>query len=114
MVFVDKPTDHPHVPSVALRFTEDVLYELIELVVDDPARFGDPDDILYRAFAGLSDDRAADFDELCDEWPWLRSTLPLVKAACESPDTNPTANLVLMEPSLSQQPFPTTSAGVIG
>lgn len=121
--FIDDLDDRPHVPSVDLRVTEDVLYELAESVVDDLARFGDPDDILYRAFGGLPDlgdpavivdHRGAALNELCDEWPWLQSILPFVKAACESPESDPNATPVLMGPTISQQPLTTTSAGAAG
>lgn len=51
--------------------------------------------------AVIVDHRVTALNELCDEWPWLQSILPFVKAACESPEPNPNANSVLMGPTLS-------------
>ncbi|MCH7662021.1 MAG: hypothetical protein IH933_16070, partial [Euryarchaeota archaeon] len=111
--FIDDPDNRPYFSSLDLRVTRDVLYEFLISIVDDPARFGDPDDVLYRAFVGRSDRWARGLDGLCDEWPWLRSILPLVRAACESPEDSG-MDPVLMGPTPSQQPFTTVSNKTVG
>ena len=118
--FVDEPADRPLVLSIDLRTPMDVLYELATSLVDDPARFGDPDDVLCWGFSlppdlgdpeAIVDHRRAALEALSDEWPWLQAILPLIEAACESPELDPTSDPVVMGPSVSQQPLPQTAGG---
>ena len=111
--FVDDPDSQPHFSSLDLRVTRDVLCELSISIVDDPARFGDSDDVLYRAFVGRPDGWARGLEGLCDEWPWFRSILPLVRAACESPEDSG-MDPVLMGPTPSYQPLTTVSNKTVG
>jgi hypothetical protein len=49
-----------------------VLDDLAQQLVDDPSRFGDPDDIAYRAGLG-------DLDAVYREWPWIEAVIDAVR-----------------------------------
>ncbi|MDG5761684.1 hypothetical protein QA600_20375 [Natronococcus sp. A-GB1] len=110
-LFVDEPKEQPHLPSLDFRTPMDVLYELATSLVDKPARFGDPDDVLYWGFSlppdpeGVIDHRQSALEALCKEWSWLDAILPMIKAACESPESDPASDPVLMGSTVSQQPL---------
>ncbi|WP_336364887.1 hypothetical protein [Halalkalicoccus salilacus] len=120
--FVDEPADRAFLPSLDLRTPMDVLYEFATSLVDDPARFGDPDDVFCWGFSlppdldlndpeAIGDHRRAALAALSDEWPWLRSILPVIEAACESPEPDPTSDPVVMGPTVTQQPLPQPAGG---
>jgi hypothetical protein len=54
---------------------------------------------------GIINHRQSALEVLCEEWPWLRSILPLIGAACQSPKPDSTYGPVLMGPSVSQNRF---------
>jgi hypothetical protein len=117
---VDELEDRALVPSLDLRTKMDVLYELTTSLVDDPARFGDPEDVLCWGFSlppdlddpgAILDHRRAALEALSEEWPWLWSILPLIEAACESPEPDPEYDPVLMGRTVSQQPLSVTAGG---
>lgn len=120
--FVEDPKEYPYISSVDLRQPSDVLYELAVSLVDDPSRFGDPEDVLYQAFAGLPGDRSSAFAAHVEEWPWLRSIRPIIDAACSPPRESAAARTtrlidsecILMGPPLSQQPLVASNSGAIG
>ena len=113
----EEPEEFPHIGSVELRRWSDVVFELAEIVGVDPGRFGDPEDVLCWTFmppAGGESGRAelighwqAAREALCTEWPWLRTVLPIIDAACETPaavaDPPTRTGPVLMGPRLSQR-----------
>lgn len=104
--FVDEPDERPLLPSLDLRTPMDVLYELATFLVDNPARFGDPDDILYWGFSLPADPGGKSaLEALCEEWSWLDAILPVIKAACEPPESDPASDSVLMGSTISQQPI---------
>ncbi len=117
--FVDEPDGRPLVPSLDLRSRMDVLYELATSLVDDPARFGDPDDVLCWGFTlpdrddpeAIADHRQGAIDALEEEWPWLGSVLPVIEGACESPEPDPGYDPVLMGQTVSQQPLAGAQTG---
>lgn len=120
-LFVDEPDGLPEFPSVDLRQPFDVLFELATSLVEDPQRFGDPDDVVCWAFMppdatdptvdsdAVVDHHRAALEAFCEEWPWLGGVFPLIEAACETLvlDPDSTADPVLMGPELSQQPLAT-------
>lgn len=64
---------------------QDLVFNVVAAVVDDPSRLGDPEDPLYRAFQGFPPDLATLRDALPDVDPWVR----VARHLCDSPDPGP-------------------------
>jgi DNA-binding MarR family transcriptional regulator len=62
----------------------DICYRLVETVVDDPARWGDPEDPICGVWLATTDG-VPDFGGLLSEWPWLDSWIDTLEAALDQP-----------------------------
>jgi DNA-binding MarR family transcriptional regulator len=69
---------------------QDLLYEGALELVDDAARFGDPEDPLGRAFTRLEFDEAALLKAVPDLDPWVR----VARALCDDPDPEPATVMI--------------------
>jgi DNA-binding MarR family transcriptional regulator len=62
----------------------DVCYRLAEAAVDDPARWGDPDDPICGVWLDTADG-VPDLARLLTEWPWLDAWIDTLEAVLDEP-----------------------------
>ncbi|AYM00303.1 plasmid replication protein [Halobacterium phage phiH] len=99
----------PTVVDDSISTLSDVLWEAAYDLIDDPSRFGDPDDPQLEPLRW-----PPDFDELASSWPLMDRWLSIAAALANSPRRNPDTITVgkIPEQSSLQEPLarPTANA----
>jgi hypothetical protein len=92
-----------------LTRTSDVLFAVVDRLIDDPSRLADPADPIGGPFFEAGE---FDLDRLCRPaaWPWLRPWVSLAMALLDiegdiEEDTDCARSLVIMGAGLDQQPI---------